>query len=98
MLHQPDKSQRERGRAETLALCHRKPAVVDTGVIHQLQDALKQLALDAEEGPKLWEQANSAKPMDDDLLKQWLDQSIADSNWRSAQKVGDLSDPSFDLS
>lgn len=52
-----------------------------------MQDALKTLSLREEEGPRLWERAVTAKQNDKDLYMRWLNQAIADNNWRSAQKV-----------
>lgn len=86
-MNQPDKSNRERGQAETLQLCRRTPAVTDLDAIDQIQDALSDLSLNQQEGPKVWERAVAAKPMDKELLMTWLHRSIAGSQWLSAQKV-----------
>lgn len=86
-MHQPDAKQREKGHAETLQLCHRPQPVLNLDAIYQLQDSLKQLSLEADEGPKLWERAIAARPTDKDLLTTWLNSSITASNWQSAQKV-----------
>jgi len=87
LVNQPDQSQHDRGRADILELCGRSPAITDYEAIYQIQDALKDLSLRSTEGPKVWERAVAAKPSDKDLYMRWLNQSIADSNWLSAQKV-----------
>lgn len=86
-MHQPDLKQREKGQSDTLQLCRRQPPVLNLEAIYQLQDSLKQISLEAEEGPKLWERAIAARPTDKDLLTTWLNSSITTSNWQSAQKV-----------
>lgn len=86
-MHQSDAKQRAKGQADTLQLCRRKQPVLNLEAIYQLQDSLRQLSLEAEEGPKLWERAISARPTDKDLLTTWLNSSITTSDWQSAQKV-----------
>ncbi|KIX00353.1 uncharacterized protein Z518_10492 [Rhinocladiella mackenziei CBS 650.93] len=87
LVNQPDKSQHDRGQAEVLELCKRNPPITDPEAIYQMQDALKSLSLNEEEGPKLWERAVIAKQNDKDLYIRWLNQAIADDNWLSAQKA-----------
>ena len=77
----------EKGEAETLQLCSRTPAVTDFDTIHILQDALRDLSLDGQEGNKLWERAAAAKPGDKAILMTWLNRGIEDSHWQTAQKV-----------
>lgn len=86
-MHQQDAKQREKGQIDTLQLCRRQQPVLNLEAIYQLQDSLRQLSLEAEEGPKLWERAIAARPTDKDLLTTWLNNSITASNWQSAQKV-----------
>ncbi|KAJ9606433.1 hypothetical protein H2200_009394 [Cladophialophora chaetospira] len=85
-VSQPDKSHHDRGRQEALDLCKRTPPITEPEAIYQLQSALRSLSLQ-EESPKLWERALTAKKDDKDLYTRWLNQAIADNNWRSAQKV-----------
>ena len=85
-VNQPDKAQHDRGQQEVLDLCKRSPPVTEPEAIYQLQTALKTLSLH-EETAKLWERALAAKKDDKDLYMRWLNQAVADNNWRSAQKV-----------
>lgn len=87
LLHQADDKNVQIGATETLQLCTRPSPVVDIEAIHQLQDALALLKLDAEEGPKLFERAVKSRPNDKDLMTTWLHDAISSSNWQSAQKV-----------
>lgn len=68
-------------------MCRRANPVVDIEAIHQLQDSLKQLSLNKEEGSKLWERATTALPNDKDFLTTWLNGSLAEDDWIVAQKV-----------
>ena len=86
LVSQPDKAQHGRGKQEVLDLCKRTPAVTEPEAIYQLQHALTSLSLE-DESPKLWERALTVKKDDKDLYMRWLNQAIADNNWRSAQKV-----------
>ncbi|EXJ65310.1 hypothetical protein A1O7_01651 [Cladophialophora yegresii CBS 114405] len=86
LVHQSDKAQHDRGRQEVLDLCKRTPPITDSEAIYQLQKTLKSLSLH-EEIPKLWERAVAAGKDNKDLYTRWLNQAIADSNWRSAQKA-----------
>ncbi|KAK5951571.1 hypothetical protein OHC33_007249 [Knufia fluminis] len=87
LLRQPDGKNQEKGTNETLQLCRRQTPVLNIEAIHQLQDSLSLLHLDAQEGPKLWERAVAAQPSDKDLVETWLNNSIAVSDWQSAQKA-----------
>lgn len=87
LLQQPDAKSKEKGRAEVQQLCQKTPAIINVEAIFQLQDSLRQLSLGREEGPKVWERAIAARPGDKDLLQTWLQDSISESNWMSAQKV-----------
>jgi hypothetical protein len=87
LVNQVDSAQIDKGQAETLQLCSRNPAVTDFDTIHILQDALRDLSLETQEGGKLWERAAMAKPGDKSLLMTWLHRGIEDSNWQTAQKV-----------
>lgn len=86
-MRQSDEKQQERGTKETLQLCRRTPPVLNFEAIHQLQDSLKLMSLENEEGPKLWERAVAARPTDEDFITTWLENSISLSNWQNAQKV-----------
>ncbi|KAH0842404.1 hypothetical protein AYO21_10520 [Fonsecaea monophora] len=86
LVNQPDKTQYDRSREEVLDLCKRTPPLTEPEAIYQLQNALKTLSLH-EESPKLWERALSVKKDDKDLYMRWLNQAVADNNWKSAQKV-----------
>jgi N-terminal acetyltransferase B complex non-catalytic subunit len=87
LVNQPDEAQIAKGEAETLQLCARNPAVTDFDTIHILQDALRDLSLEDQEGSKLWERAAAAKPGDKAILMTWLRHGIEDSQWQTAQKV-----------
>lgn len=87
LLKQPDAAQHERGKLEIVQLCKRDPAITDVDALQQIQDALRDLSLHTQEGPKLWERAIAKSPQNRDLLMTWLHSSIAESNWLSAQKV-----------
>ncbi|KIW26278.1 uncharacterized protein PV07_09389 [Cladophialophora immunda] len=87
LVNQPDKTQHDRGREEVLDLCKRTPAITEPEAIYQLQHALKTLSLHDEESPKLWERALGARKDDKDLYMRWLNQAVADNNWKSAQKA-----------
>ena len=87
LVHQPDQAQHDRGVSETLNLCQRDPPITDIDVLHGLQDTLRELKLQDEQGRKLWARAASAKPNDRDLIMTWLDQSQAENDWVNAQKV-----------
>ncbi|KIW94386.1 uncharacterized protein Z519_04362 [Cladophialophora bantiana CBS 173.52] len=86
LVNQQDKAQHDRGRGEVFDLCKRTPPITEPEAIYQLQHALKSLSLH-EESPKLWERALSANKDDKDLYMRWLNQAVADNNWRSAQKA-----------
>lgn len=86
LVNHADKSQHDRGKTEVLDLCKRSPPVTEPEAIYQLQTALKTISLH-DETSKLWERALTAKKDDKDLYTRWLNQAIADSDWRSAQKV-----------
>lgn len=87
LLRQQDDKQQDKGAKETLQLCQRTPPVLNFEAIHQLQDSLKILSLEQEEGPKLWERAAAARPNDRDLITTWLNNTVATGDWRNAQKV-----------
>ena len=87
LAKQQDVSIRQRGIDDTIQLCHRTPAVTDLEALHQIQDTLKGLSIQTEEGTKLWDRAIAAKPDDKDLAMTWLNRSISEYNWLSAQKV-----------
>lgn len=87
LVHQADAVQRDRGTSEVLRLCHREPAITDLDALHELQDTLRDLHLQDDEGPKLWSRAATAKPSNQDLLMAWLERAISENQWISAQKV-----------
>ncbi|OAL23801.1 hypothetical protein AYO22_06120 [Fonsecaea multimorphosa] len=87
LVNQPDKTQHDRGQEEVFDLCKRNPPITEPEAIYQLQHALRSLEIHDEESPKLWERALSAKRDDKDLYMRWLNQAVADNNWKSAQKV-----------
>ena len=87
LVHQPDKTQHARGVSETISLCQREPPITDIDILQGLQDILKELNLRDEHGAKLWARACWARPNDQDLLMTWLEQSQAENDWLSAQKV-----------
>jgi N-terminal acetyltransferase B complex non-catalytic subunit len=87
LVNQPDRAQKDKGQSEILQLCARNPAITDPDTIHILQDALRDLSLEAQESSKLWERAALAKPGDKSMLMTWLNQAIEGSQWQTAQKV-----------
>ena len=87
LLKQSDNTQRERGKQELVQLCSRDPAITNIDALQQIQDALRDLSLHTQEGPKLWERAIAKNPQNLELLTTWLRSSIAESNWLGAQKV-----------
>lgn len=87
LVSQADSKSQEKGRIEALALCNRKQPLTNVDAIYQLQDTLRILSLENEEGSKLWERAASVQPGDEALLTTWLNSSISASNWQSVQKV-----------
>lgn len=87
LLQQPDEKQFDKGVKETLQLCRRKEPVLNFDAINQLQDSLKLLKLERDEGAKLWERAVVANPYDEDLITTWLNDAVSKSDWASAQKV-----------
>lgn len=87
LVSQPDSKSQEKGRTEALALCNRKQPLTNVDAIYQLQDALRLLSLENEEGSRLWERAASVQPGNETLLITWLNSSISASSWQSAQKV-----------
>ena len=87
LLRSTDEKQQKKGFEETFQLCHRPIPVLNFEAIHQLQESLKLMKLEATEGSKLWERAVAARPNDEELVTTWLNNSISASNWQNAQKV-----------
>jgi hypothetical protein len=85
LANQPDKSQHDRGKQEALDLSKRYPPVTEPEAIYQLQDVFKSLSLT--DAPNLWERALTTKKDDKDLFMRWINQAIAENDWRNAQKV-----------
>jgi N-terminal acetyltransferase B complex non-catalytic subunit len=75
------------GREELARLCSRKPAITEIDTIYQINQSLSSLGMEDESRRKLWERAAAAKPDDRDIAFTWLEQSIDEADWLSAQKV-----------
>ncbi|KAE8148562.1 N-acetyltransferase B complex non catalytic subunit-domain-containing protein [Aspergillus avenaceus] len=82
-----DEPNRQRGIAETLALCKAEPPVTDLDTLDKLQETLKKMDGQGDIIRALWEKAAKAKPRHLELQKQWFADAFNEDDWKSAQKA-----------
>ncbi|KAL2001097.1 hypothetical protein VTN02DRAFT_2229 [Thermoascus thermophilus] len=89
LFRHADDAHRQRGLADTLALCHADdPPTTDLDTLDILTQTLRRLDGHEATVRALWERAAKAKPQDLEVQMRWFTDAFEGGDWKSAQKVG----------